>query len=119
MATETHILLDHHAEILTAAAISPEVIAARGYRSVTTKAELSRLGFGARQQITPTLLLPVWNVHGENGLYTHRPDTPRLNDRGKTIKYEFPRGARMQLDVPPCVRPYLGDPGGPCSSRKA
>jgi hypothetical protein len=110
--TETT-LLDHHAAMLAAAAIAPEVIAARGYRSVTTKAELARLGFSARQQSVPTLLVPIWNAGGENGLYTHRPDTPRMNDRGKPVKYEFPRGSRMELDVPPCVRPRLGDPSVP------
>ena len=38
------LLLPHHAAILAASTLTPEVIAARGYRSITVKAELRRLG---------------------------------------------------------------------------
>lgn len=38
-------LLPQHAELIKHSAISPEVAAARGYRSVTTKAQLRQLGF--------------------------------------------------------------------------
>jgi len=39
-------LLPHHKALLDASGVSPEVAEARGYRSITTRAELARLGFG-------------------------------------------------------------------------
>ena len=42
-------LLPQHVALLRASAISDAVAAARGYRSVTVKAELTRLGFSERQ----------------------------------------------------------------------
>ena len=95
--------------------------AARGYRSVTTKTELRRLGFGTNQLLVPTLLVPIWTVTGDT-FYQHRPDEPRLK-KGKRLKYETPLGSRMVLDVPPSVRALLRDPAKPLfiteGSRKA
>ncbi len=102
-------LLRQHQAMLNASAISPEVAAARGYRSVQTKAELGRLGFGNSQRLVPTLLIPIWNVNGEIGLLHHRPDEPRMRD-GKPAKYEFPFGAKMMLDVHPRITLAVRDP---------
>src|SRR5262245_53713572 len=79
-------LLPHHQKLIEASAISPEVAAARGYRSITTKAALKELGFSDRQARVPALLVPVWSVHGERVLYQARPDDPRIVD-GKPLKY--------------------------------
>jgi hypothetical protein len=102
-------LLPQHEALIAASAIAPEVTAARGYRSVTSRAELERLGFGRAQRNVPALLIPVWNVHGENGTYQSRPDTPRIKG-GKALKYETPAGSHLVLDVPPLARPQLSDP---------
>jgi len=50
-------LLPQHAAILAASSIPLEMAQARGYRSVTTKAELRRLGFGDAQCQAPALLI--------------------------------------------------------------
>lgn len=105
-------LLDHHRALIEASAIAPEVAQARGYRSATTKAQLGELGFGATQRLAPALVIPIHDVRGEIALYLARPDQPRMRD-GKVAKYEFPAGSRMALDVPPAVRPRLGDPTCP------
>ncbi|MFI5364361.1 MAG: DUF927 domain-containing protein [Candidatus Binatia bacterium] len=106
-------LAPQHAVLLRESAIRPEVAAARGYRSVTTRAELRRLGFSDAQARVPALLVPVWTVHGEIGLYQIRPDHPRIiksrSGKAKPLKYETPKGARMMLDVPPSARPALGN----------
>lgn len=94
-------------------AITPQVANARGYRSVTKKAELGRFGFSDYQRRTPTLLLPVWNVYGEIATYQIRPDDPRIGRDGEAVKYESPGGARMVLDVPPAIREMLKDPSKP------
>jgi hypothetical protein len=106
------VLLAQHAQLLAASAIAAEVAAARGYRSVTEKTVLARCGFAPVQQRVPALLIPVRDVCGEVALYQARPDDPRVKD-GKTIKYETRRGAQMVVDVPPRVRPQLGDPRTP------
>jgi hypothetical protein len=107
-------LLPQHAKLLAASAISPKVAKARGYRSVSKKAELKRLGFGEAQRRVPGLLVPVWAADGKIGLHQFRPDEPRKKDR-KPLKYETPVGATMRIDVPPRVRKrgWLGDPARP------
>ena len=105
-------LLGRHAEQLVASGISSEVARERGYRSVSTKAELKRLGFGERQLNAPTLLIPLHGVNGDSVGYQSRPDEPRVAN-GKPIKYETPSGSRMVLDVHPRARMQIGDPKVP------
>ena len=92
--------------------ISPEIIAACGYRTATVQAELRRLGCAERQCLVPPLVIPVWSPHGAIALYQSRPDTPRIRE-GKPVKYETLGGARMALDVHPSVRHLLADPRVP------
>ncbi|MPZ14350.1 MAG: DUF3854 domain-containing protein [Chloroflexi bacterium] len=106
-------LLPHHADLITASAITPAVAEARGYRSEASKAELERFGFSKQQRRTPTLLIPVWNVRGEIATYQSRPDVPRVDGAGRTVKYETPGGARMVLDVPPFARDEIPNPSVP------
>jgi len=105
----TRLLLPQHADLLRASGITEDVAQARGYRSVTVRSDLERLGFSKPQRIVPCLLTPIHNVHGEIANYQIRPDQPRIVD-GKAIKYETPRGSRMVLDVPPLARKWIGDP---------
>jgi len=106
-------LLDQHAALLRDSGIDDAVARERGYLSVTKKIDLGRRGFGGTQQNVPALLIPVWDVNGGIGLYQSRPDTPRIGEKGKLIKYETPGRARMCLDVPPRIRPFIGDPTTP------
>ncbi len=110
--SNTPTLLPQHAAALTASGIAPDVIAARGYRSLHTQADLECLGFGRTQRSVPTLLVPIWGVTGEVVLYHHRPDEARIKD-GKPVKYEFPSGANMALDVHPFLKEKVRDPSVP------
>jgi len=103
---------EHLLTLAQASGIAEEIIAARGYRTVHTRAQLERLGFGRTQRNVPTLLVPIWGVSGEVALYHHRPDQPRVKD-GKPVKYEFPSGARMALDVHPSLKDKVRDPAVP------
>ncbi len=105
-------LLPQHAALLTASAISDKVAKARGYRSVEQKARLTELGFSSTQARVPSLLIPIWNVHGQIAMYQTRADEPRIVD-GKAVKYETPLRSRMVLDVPPTCRKNIGNPGVP------
>jgi Domain of unknown function (DUF3854) len=102
-------LLPQHQKLIDASGIAPVAVEARGYRSVTKKAELRGLGFGDNQRRVPALLIPVRNVTGEIATYQIRPDEPRVVD-GKPLKYETPGASRMFLDVPTGARPKLGHP---------
>jgi len=105
-------LLPHHRALVEGSGISAEVAQARGYRSLTVRAGLERLGFAPSQRLVPTLLIPIHDVNGQLTTYQHRPDTPRVV-AGKPLKYETARGSRMVLDVPPGARPWLAIPERP------
>jgi hypothetical protein len=93
--------------------IHPDVINSRGYRTVTSHAELQRLGFGRGQCPAPALLIPVYDLDGRVALYQARSDRPRMNREGQLARYEVPRGAKLTVDVPPSVRPKVLDPSEP------
>ncbi|MEX2599302.1 MAG: phage/plasmid primase, P4 family [Dehalococcoidia bacterium] len=97
----------HHAQMLADSGIAPEVAAARGYRTVTQKAHLREWGFAPYQCRVPALLIPLWNVHGEQAGFELRPDDPRIRKNGEPVKYERPKGSRNMIDVPPTVRHLL------------
>lgn len=74
------LLLPHHQALIDDSAISDNVAAGRGYRSVTARAELERLGFGCSQCRVPALLIPVHDVHGDIATYQWRSDEPRVRE---------------------------------------
>lgn len=106
-------LHNHHRVMLEEeSGIHPDLITARGYRTVTVKADLERLGFSAKQRNVPALVLPIYSPTGAVTLYQARPDEPRIN-KGKPVKYETPLGSSMALDVHPSVNGKLGNPSTP------
>ena len=107
-----HLSVEHLRILKVDSGICDEVIKNRGYRTVTIKAELRRLGFSDAQTRVPALLIPVWGVTGEVALHQIRPDDPRVLN-GKALRYETPRGSRMALDVHPSVRNMIADPQVP------
>ena len=102
----------HEAMLLAESGIDPRLVASRGYRTVGTKAELERLGFGRSQRNVPGLLLPIHGPLGGIVSYQFRPDEPRIKD-GRPVKYETLVGSRMVLDVHPETRDKLADPSVP------
>jgi hypothetical protein len=107
-------LSPEHRHILEVeSAISPEVIAARGYRTVEGKKELAELGYSPVQCQVPGLLLPLHATDGSQPTSQFRPDSPRIDQHGKLVKYETPRSAGIRIDCSPIVRPQLADPSIP------
>lgn len=106
-------LLQTHLNHLLASAISLEVIKERAYASVLGKAVLRDKGFSPAQQRVPGILIPIWGVDGKDVSCQFRSDDPRLNAKGKPIRYETRQGARNRIDCPPRCRPNLGIPGIP------
>src|SRR4030042_1171407 len=118
-------LLQRHLDHLRASAISDDVIRERGYASVTRVSIdrednepghvcLGAYGFAQMQLVAPSLLIPLYGTGGE-GVVLHqlRPDTPRTNQSGDTIKYETPGRRSLRVDVPPRCLDALGDPAVP------
>jgi hypothetical protein len=102
----------HRAMLERASGISAEVIEARGYETVMSKAVLRQRGFGTAQQTVPALLIPIYSPTGDVVLYQARPDTPRIS-KGKPVKYETPSGSSMALDMHPFAKDKAGDPNTP------
>jgi hypothetical protein len=104
--------------------ISGEVIAARGYRTVTDEKELIPLGFSTAQRRTPGLLIPGFGPDGSNGFYSFRPDSARVIEnrrkresdgsyKQRVIKYETPANSGVRLDCPPACFGQVKDPNTP------
>ena len=81
-------LLQRHFDVLRlGSGLDVAVIRERGYRSVLGRVELEAAGFGKSQRRPPGMLLPVWSPEGGNTLSSYRPDVPRVNSRGRELKY--------------------------------
>lgn len=106
-------LLPHHREMLMNSGISPEVIVARGYRSITDPRELlNGFGFSPKQARAPGLLIPLHSTDGGQPFQVYRPDSPRERNGG-LAKYEVPAKQGMRLDCPPTCREQLANPQTP------
>lgn len=105
-------IFSQHAELLAASAVAPEVSRERGYVSVDTLATIRKLRFAKKVQ-APGLLIPIHGSDGGLRLHQYRPDSPRLDARGKECKYETPWRASICLDVPPRARGQLTQPDEP------
>src|ERR671912_755713 len=71
---------NHERMLFEESGIEPEVVKARGYRTVRRKVELEELGFGRTQRNVPALLIPVYSPRGEISTYQVRPDEPMIKD---------------------------------------
>lgn len=67
-AADLSVLQPNHLALLRASGLDDATIVARGYRSVTRKGELERLGFTPAQRLVPTLLVPGQDVRGQRAL---------------------------------------------------
>jgi hypothetical protein len=92
--------------------ISDEVIAARGYHTITDHKELTALGFSSKQLRVPGLSLPLHTTDGSQPFCVYRPDSPRELS-SKIIKYEIPKGHGIRLDCPSVCRAMLANPSVP------
>lgn len=88
----------HRAE-LEASAISPEQIQARSYRSIDDPKDLP-VEFAGCSHLLPALCIPIRDTSGQVRIHRLKPDNPRTDSRGRTIKYESPKGSRPFVDVP-------------------
>jgi hypothetical protein len=90
-------LSESHKQQLRKSAVGNEIARERGYRTERVKSHLKSLHLPG----LPGLLIPTWNVHGEQVGYQLRPDQPRIDQHGRQIKYESPAKSSPILDIHP------------------
>src|SRR5262245_40916245 len=96
----------HWQGLATLRGIAPEVIKERGYLSAHQPADLIDRTFSkAQAKYAPALVIPRWNVHGQQDGWQMRPDTPRQFEDGSVGKYEQAKGSHLILDVHPRMQP--------------
>ncbi|MDP9362939.1 MAG: DUF3854 domain-containing protein [Chloroflexota bacterium] len=95
------------APVLASRAISPEVAAQRGTRTITA-AEAVSYGFRGAQARSG-LIIPQHNTQRLTERHQLRPHEPLVDEDGKPRKYEWVAGVGLALDVPPASQPYIPD----------
>jgi Domain of unknown function (DUF3854) len=89
---------EHRRMLERESAISPDVLAERGYFTAARRSEVPLI-FTKEYQRRRGLVIPTLAPDGETESYRLRPDTPRRDKKNKPIKYETPTGASNILDV--------------------
>ncbi len=101
----------HRQELEVESAISPGIIAERGYQTITNQRALPDAF--ADYQRRPGLLIPIRDTTGHVVAWQLKADYPRLDKNQKPVKYDSATGGRQCIDVPVRSRPLLGDPTVP------
>lgn len=104
-------LCTHHLAHLKESGLSLDLIRERGYKSVLGRKVLEDLGYSKAQRRIPGLLIPLHAPDGSEAGVVYRPDSPRLNNKDKAVKYEGVPNSSQRLDVPKRCHPQRGDPG--------
>src|SRR5688572_22741304 len=91
----------HLNELLSGSGIAADVVAERGYRTVHSReaAALLSAGFNSAQRTGSGWIAPLISPVGATEAI-FKPDAPR-QIKGKTLKYEYPSGHGVILDVHP------------------
>jgi Domain of unknown function (DUF3854) len=108
-------LLPQHLAELRRSGLDEADAAAAGVHSLTDAAVIARtLHIPERwaRLLGPCLAFPYLDPRtgGPTGHCRLKPDRPRVDRDGKTIKYESPKGAGLQAYFPPLARSALKDP---------
>ncbi len=105
----------HRTHLQEGSGISPEIIAERGYFTVSNATQISHMS-DRQQRLFPAIGFPVYQL-GEPKTVLTRPDTPYIETREdgkvKPIKYEWPAYTPLVLDMLPRYRHALQNPSIP------
>ena len=102
-----------HEAMLREAAISAEVAAEAGVRSVTRTAELPPEHRMRGTAVLPALVFPWNRVNGSPVVTQIRPDDPETGPDGEVRKYLFPTGQGPVLACHPAMRERVLDASAP------
>jgi len=95
---------EHERMLREDSAVSPQIIAARGYYTATKPSEVPE-EFSARQRRRVGLVIPLYSPDGKTVSYQIRPNYPVSPKQ----KYENPRGGKIVADVHPAMRDKIKD----------
>jgi P4 family phage/plasmid primase-like protien len=117
---------EHHRELVAGSAISEEIVAGRGYRSIsrprpsdpqTSRNELRRAGIPKwaweEDRYFPGLLIPLYRPTGERVGAMWKPRVAVPNSEGKLMKYAATKGRPAVIDVHPVNKDRIVDPNVP------
>jgi Domain of unknown function (DUF3854) len=91
----------HRRMVYDESAITPDVAAARGYRTIKKRSEIPEEFPPWQRRLG--LLIPTYSPDGETSGYQLRPNRPIPRKSGSGPKYETPHGSRITLDVNPLM----------------
>jgi hypothetical protein len=113
-------LEQRHLDHLRGSAISPEIIAARGYHTIAPGSVYDWRQLAGQTHSDDllkkvlhqgALAIPLYRCSAEQPFtWVLRPDLPRQSREGKAIKYEYPKSTPNILDILPRYRAALGNP---------
>jgi P4 family phage/plasmid primase-like protien len=116
---------EHHRELAGESAISEEVIAGRGYRSISRptnthdepRQEMKRAGIPTwainENRYFPGLFIPLYRPTGERISGMFKPRVPVPNRDGRAMKYAAQKNRPSVIDVHPINRDRIVDPTVP------
>ncbi|MCG3138982.1 MAG: hypothetical protein HJJLKODD_02854 [Phycisphaerae bacterium] len=109
-------LLPRHLSDLQRSGLTDETIQACGFRSESRYTELARLANWKfwPKRMGAALVIPFTGPEGAASEY-HRlkPDNPRPDKNGKSVKYESPKGKSNRIFIPPGTFAILSAPSKP------
>ncbi|MGH3965745.1 MAG: phage/plasmid primase, P4 family [Pseudonocardiaceae bacterium] len=109
----TPVLTEEHTAKLSAAAITPDIAASAGVRTVETAEDLPEELLCWAESGLPGIVFPWHPADGGEPIHQLYPDTPILKADGARAKYVFGSGASMVLNTHPLMRPRVVDPATP------
>jgi Domain of unknown function (DUF3854) len=92
---------EHRRMLVEESSISPDVIAARGYRTIRHRSGVPDVFADWQRRLG--LLVPTHAPDGQRSGHQLKPNKPIPRKDGSTPKYETPAGSRITLDVNPLM----------------
>lgn len=112
---------EHHRELAVASSISEDIIAGRGYRSISRptnthdepREEMKRAGIPSwaisENRYFPGLFIPLYRPTGERISGMYKPRVPVANRDGRLMKYASQKNRPSVIDVHPINRDRIVD----------
>jgi putative DNA primase/helicase len=99
----------NHLAELRASGLTDETIQAAGIHSESNAVRLGRILNWDKypKRLGSAIVFPFCDADGANGYHQAKPDNPRRDNKGRTVKYESPRGQPSKLYIPPGVATKL------------
>ncbi len=105
-----NLLQVHFEQLHSESGIPVEIIRERRYESFLGKRPLEQAGFAKSQRRAPGILIPQFGPDGSPIEPIFKPDNPRMDAKGRGIKYETPAKSGVRIGTHPRCVSCLGNP---------